>query len=174
VLTLIQTGKSPLVPVVLLDAPGGKFWQGALDFIHHQLEENRYLLPTDMKLVSLVYSAEEAVEQINQFYGNFHSSRWLKHQFVVRMNHKLSDQALEHMQEAFADLCLSDHFHQHAYSGEEHDEAQFSHLARLAFNFNARDHGRLRELVDYINLPENWADSKPQAQQRTREPSKVT
>jgi hypothetical protein len=78
------------------------------------------------------------------------------------------------MQKAFADLCLSDHFHQHAYSGEEHDEPQFSHLARLAFTFNARDHGRLRELVDYINLPENWAQSKPQAQQRTREPSKVT
>ena len=174
VLTLIQTGKSPLVPVILLDAPGGKFWQGALDFIHHQLEENRYILPTDMKLVSLVYSVEEAVEQINQFYSNFHSSRWLKHQFVIRMNHKLSDQALEHMQEAFADLCLSDHFHQHAYSGEEHDEPQFSHLARLAFTFNARDHGRLRELVDYINLPENLAQSQPQAQQRSREPSKVT
>jgi uncharacterized protein (TIGR00730 family) len=174
VLTLIQTGKSPLVPVVLLDAPGGKFWQGALDFIHHQLEENRYILPTDMKLLSLVYSAEEAVDLINQFYSNFHSSRWLKHQFVIRMNHKLSDRALEHIQEAFADLCLSDHFHQHAYSGEEHDEPQFSHLARLSFTFNARDHGRLRELVDYINLPENWTQSKPQAQQRTREPSKVT
>ena len=46
VLTLIQTGKSPLVPVVLLDAPGGGFWQGALDFIRSQLEANRYILPT--------------------------------------------------------------------------------------------------------------------------------
>lgn len=173
VLTLIQTGKSPLVPVVLLDAPGGTFWQGALDFIRQQLEENRYILPTDLKLMRLVYNVEEAVEQINQFYGNFHSSRWLKRQFVIRMNHKLSDQALDHMQEAFADLCLSDQFHQHAYAGEEHDEAQFSHLTRLAFAFNARNHGRLRELVDYINLPENWAQSKPQTAQRTREPSKV-
>jgi hypothetical protein len=90
------------------------------------------------------------------------------------MNHKLSDQALEHMQEAFADLCLSDHFHQHAYSGEEHDEPQFSHLARLAFTFNARDHGRLRELVDYINLPENLAQSQPPAQPRSRQPSRFT
>ena len=174
VLTLIQTGKSPLVPVVLLDAPGGSFWQGALDFIHNQLEANRYILPSDMKLIRLVYSAEEAVEEINQFYRNFHSSRWLKHQFVIRMNHKLSEQALEHMQKTFADLCLSDHFHQHAYSGEEHDEAQFSHLTRLAFTFNARDHGRLRELVDFINLPENWAKAQAKTQQRAREPIKVT
>ncbi|GGK16493.1 hypothetical protein SAMN04490189_1217 [Pseudomonas koreensis] len=173
VLTLIQTGKSPLVPVVLLDAPGGTFWQGALDFIRQQLADNRYILPTDLKLMRLVYSVDEAVEQINQFYSNFHSSRWLKRQFVIRMNHKLSDQALAHMQEAFADLCLSDQFHQHAYSGEEYDEAQYSHLVRLAFAFNARNHGRLRELVDYINLPENWADTRPPTPQRAREPSKV-
>ncbi|UZM14116.1 TIGR00730 family Rossman fold protein [Pseudomonas kielensis] len=174
VLTLIQTGKSPLVPVVLLDAPGGKFWESALEFIRNQLEANRYILPNDLKLVRLVDNAEEAVAQINQFYSNFHSSRWLKNQFVIRMNHALNEQALAHLQVAFADLCLSDHFHQHAYSGEEHDDAQFSHLARLAFTFNARDHGRLRELVDYLNLPENWATSQPATPQRQREPSKVT
>src|SRR3990167_1001532 len=166
VLTLIQTGKSPLVPVVLLDAPGGGFWQGALDFIRSQLEANRYILPTDLKLVRLVYSAEEAVEQINQFYGNFHSSRWLKREFVVRMNHPLSERALAHMQQAFASLRLSGEFQQLAYTGEDHDEPRFSHLTRLVFNFNGRDQGRLRELVDYINLPENWAQAKGKAQQR--------
>ncbi|QHC99880.1 Rossman fold protein, TIGR00730 family [Pseudomonas sp. S04] len=174
VLTLIQTGKSPLVPVVLLDAPDGKFWESALEFIRNQLEANRYILPNDLKLVRLVDNAEEAVAQINQFYSNFHSSRWLKNQFVIRMNHALTEQALAHLQVAFADLCLSDHFHQHAYSGEEHDEAQFSHLARLAFTFNARDHGRLRELVDYLNLPENWVTSQPATAQRQRDPIKVT
>jgi uncharacterized protein (TIGR00730 family) len=174
VLTLIQTGKSPLVPVVLLDAPGGQFWQGALDFIQNQLEANHYILPADMKLVRLVHSTEEAVAEINQFYSNFHSSRWLKHQFVIRMNHTLSEQALQHMQAAFADLCLSDHFHQHAYSGEEQDDVQFSHLARLSFTFNARNNGRLRELIDFINLPENWAKTQTRAQQPAREPINAT
>lgn len=128
-----------------------------MDFIREQLEENRYILPTDMKLMRLVHNAEDAVEEINQFYRNFHSSRWLKHQFVIRMHHPLNEQALQRMQADFADLCLNDCFHQHAYSGEEPEEAPFSHLTRLAFTFNARDHGRLRELVDYINLSENWA-----------------
>jgi len=58
VLTLIQTGKSPLVPIVLLDTPGGSFWQEALNFIKNQLEANHYILPSDMKLLRLVYSAE--------------------------------------------------------------------------------------------------------------------
>ncbi|MPR04404.1 TIGR00730 family Rossman fold protein [Pseudomonas sp. MAFF 212408] len=166
VLTLIQTGKSPLVPVVLLDAPGGGFWQGALDFIRSQLEANRYILPTDLKLVRLVYSAEEAVDEINRFYANFHSTRWLKREFVVRMNHPLSDRALAHLQNEFASLRLKGEFQQLAYTGEEHDEPKFGHLTRLVFNFNGRDQGRLRELVDYINLPENWAQAEGKAQQR--------
>ncbi|MCK9745795.1 MULTISPECIES: LOG family protein [Pseudomonas syringae group] len=159
VLTLIQTGKSPLVPVVLLDTPGGSFWQGALDFIKHQLQDNHYILPADMKLMRLVYSADEAVEEINRFYANFHSSRWLKNKFVIRMHHALNEQALEHMQDTFADLCINENFHQHSYQGEEHDEAQFSHLTRLAFTFTGRNQGRLRELVDYINQQENWEDA---------------
>src|SRR5476651_898669 len=170
VLTLIQTGKSPLVPIVLLDAPGGSFWQEALNFIGNQLEANHYILPTDLKLLRLVYTADEAVEEINQFYANFHSTRWLKRQFVIRMHHPLSERALEQVQGEFADLCLSGEFQQTAYIGEEHDEAQFSHLTRLAFTFNGRDHGRLRELVDYINLPENWVNASAQPQPRKLEP----
>jgi uncharacterized protein (TIGR00730 family) len=170
VLTLIQTGKSPLVPVVLLDVPGGRFWQGALDFFQSQLQDNHYILPADMKLMRLAYSSEEAVEEIHRFYSNFHSTRWLKNQFVIRMHHPLNDNALAHIQEAFADLRLSDYFHQHAYQGEEHDEAQFSHLSRLAFAFNGRSNGRLRELVDYINLPENWVEGSQQTQPESREP----
>ncbi len=177
VLTLIQTGKSPLVPVILLDAPGGSFWQDALDFIRKQLEGNHYILPSDMKLLTLVHSADEAVSQINQFYGNYHSSRWLKKLFVIRMHHSLTEPALAHLDEAFKDLCLSGGFHQHAYNGEEQDEPQFSHLTRLAFTFNARDQGRLRELVDFINLQENWVAAQPQPltqPARSREPLKLT
>ncbi|PWB34631.1 cytochrome D ubiquinol oxidase subunit II [Pseudomonas sp. SDI] len=177
VLTLIQTGKSPLVPVVLLDAPGGTFWQDALNFITRQLEENRYILPSDMKLLRLVYNADEAVAEINQFYSNYHSSRWLKNQFVIRLQHPLSEAALLDLQDGFADLRLSGNFHQHRYTGAEQDEARFSHLHRLAFAFNGRDQGRLRELVDFINLPENWARPHlhpSQATQRAREAIKLS
>ena len=163
VLTLIQTGKSPLVPVVLLDAPGGSFWQDALDFIRKQLEANRYILPSDLKLLRLVYSADEAVDEINRFYANFHSSRWLKNLFVIRLHHPLSADALGQAQAQFADLCLSGGFHQQVPTDEGHDEPQFSHLTRLAFTFNGRHHGRLRELIDYLNTPQHW--DKPTARQ---------
>jgi uncharacterized protein (TIGR00730 family) len=173
VLTLIQTGKSPLVPIVLLDAPAGTFWEGALSFIRNELEANRYILPSDMNLLKLVYSADEAVAEINQFYSNFHSSRWLKNTFVIRMHHALSEQALAQVQETFADLRLSDDFHQHSYQ-EEHDEAQFSHLTRLAFKFTGRNHGRLRALVNFINQSEHWVKPMQGTKTAGREPLQAT
>ncbi len=156
VLTLVQTGKSPLVPIVLLDQPGGRYWEHALEFMQEQLLENHYILPADMRLMRLVHSAEDAVKEIAQFYRNFHSSRWLKGTFVIRLNHALNEAALAHLHEHFASLCLSGGFQQQAYSEQEQDEPEFRNLTRLAFVFNGRDQGRLRELLDYINLPENW------------------
>ncbi|WAJ36253.1 LOG family protein [Pseudomonas sp. GOM7] len=157
VLTLIQTGKSPLVPVILLDQPGGSYWKDALGFIRRQLEGNGYILPTDLNLLHLVYSPEEAVDEIARFYRNFHSSRWLKDRFVIRLNHPLSEAALERLNSDFARLCKSGGFSQQQQCEQEHDEPELRHLTRLAFAFNGRDYGRLRALLDLVNEPQNWA-----------------
>jgi uncharacterized protein (TIGR00730 family) len=159
VLTLIQTGKSPLVPIVLLDAPGGTFWEEALTFTRNQLEANHYILPSDLNLMRLVYDAEEAVAEINGFYANFHSTRWLKEIFIIRMHRALKVQALAHIQLAFADLNLGGPFEQHTIAPERSDEPDLCHLARLAFTFSGRNQGRLRALVDFINQPEHWAEN---------------
>ena len=160
VLTLIQTGKSPLVPVVLLDQPGGSYWKDALGFIRRQLEGNGYILPTDLNLLHLVHSAEEAVDEIARFYRNFHSSRWLKDRFVIRLNHPLSDAALAQLHDSFAGLYKEGGFVQQPYCEQERDEPELCHLTRLAFAFNGRDYGRLRALLDFVNEPANWA-SRP-------------
>ena len=170
VLTLMQTGKTPLVPVVLLDMPGGTFWQSALDFIHNQLQANQYILPNDLKLMRLVHSAEDAVAEINQFYTNFHSTRWLNKNFVIRMKRPVSALALEQIQQSFADICLSEGFQQHGYDNQDHDDPKFSHLTRLSFAFSGRNQGRLRELVDFINLPHNWVTVEDNATTAVCEP----
>jgi uncharacterized protein (TIGR00730 family) len=157
VLTLIQTGKSPLVPVVLVDEPDGTYWQAALQFIQAQLERNHYILPSDTRLLRLVHSAAEAAAEISRFYSNFHSTRWLKDIFVLRMHHPLNSAALATLHTEFADLGSDSGFQQQAACAAETDEPELCGLPRLAFNFNGRDHGRLRQLVDFINLPHNWA-----------------
>jgi uncharacterized protein (TIGR00730 family) len=159
VLTLIQTGKSPLVPVVLLDQPGGNFWASALTFLQEQQLDNGYILPSDMRLMRLVHSAEEATEEIAQFYRNYHSSRWLKERYVIRLNHALNEAAMQQLNNEFRDLCTHSDFQQQAHCDSELDEPELCHMTRLAFAFNGRNNGRLRELLDLVNQPHNWAQS---------------
>ena len=159
VLTLIQTGKSPLVPVVLLDQPGGTFWTSALTFLQEQLQDNGYILPSDMRLMRLVHSAEEAAEEIAQFYRNYHSSRWLKERYVIRLNHALNETAMQQLNNEFHDLCTHGDFQQQARCDSEQDEPELCHMTRLAFAFNGRNHGRLRELLDLVNQSHNWAEN---------------
>ncbi|MEH6564695.1 MAG: LOG family protein [Halopseudomonas sp.] len=158
VLTLIQTGKSPLVPVVLLDEPGGRYWESLLNFFREQLQSAGYIRATDFHLLRLAKSSEAAMQEILDFYRNFHSARWLGQDYLLRLNQPLHQQALQQLQTRFADVCRDGGFiQQEGDRGDEMQEpdAEFSHLPRLRFRFNGRDHGTLRTLVDFINQPEN-------------------
>lgn len=156
VITLIQTGKSPLVPVILLDEPSGTFWQGLLDYIRQNLDSNGYILSSDMNLMRLVHDAESAAQEIDRFYANYHSSRWLKGQFVVRMRHPLSEAALAYLNLQFSDLCKQGDIQQQQNGDELVDGPELCKLPRLLFTFSGRNAGRLRELLDVINKPEHW------------------
>lgn len=157
VLTLIQTGKSPLVPVVLMEEEGGTYWSSTLEFMQKELVENGYILPEDLDLMRLVYSPEEASAEIANFYSNYHSTRWYKGRFVIRMQHQLKDEAVAYINEKFAGICTKGDIKQVPYCEETHKEPEFCKLYRLELLFNARDFGLLRHLVNYINQPENWS-----------------
>ena len=101
VLTLMQTGKSPLVPVVLLDQEGGTYWDRALEFMRDELVDKNYILPSDLRLMRQVRTPTEAGEEIARFYRNFHSSRWFRNTFVVRMNYPLNEGAMDTLHKEF-------------------------------------------------------------------------
>lgn len=159
VLTLIQTGKSPLVPVVLLEINGGNYWEKTLQFMQSEMVDNGYILPEDMGLVRLVHTPEEAVQEITHFYCNYHSTRWYRGRFVIRIRHELTDEAMATLNQKFASLCsknCKEGIRQVPYCEKTHREPEFCKLFRLEFSFNARDFGRLRQMVDFINQQENW------------------
>src|SRR5438105_11682968 len=60
VLTLIQTGKSHLFPVVMLDAPGGDYWRQWQRYIEDVLLARRMIAPEDMALFKVTDSVDEA------------------------------------------------------------------------------------------------------------------
>lgn len=156
VLTLIQTGKTPLIPVIMLETPDSDYWKDAICYFEKHLKNEQYIVPTDMKLMKLIHTPEEATQEILQFYKNYNSSRWFKETFALRMNHCLTNEALSYISENFQDITDSP-FVQQAYN-EEFKEDDFKHLTYLLFSFTGKLHGRLRELIDYINLPQNWSN----------------
>ncbi|MCB1032188.1 MAG: LOG family protein, partial [Acidimicrobiales bacterium] len=76
VLTLLQTGKQTMLPVVLLDAPDGDYWQHFGEFIQHTLLADGMISPEDESLYRIVDSVDAAVDEILDFYRVYHSMRY--------------------------------------------------------------------------------------------------
>ena len=155
VLTLVQTGKSPMVPIILLEQPGGQYWQAFTQFVRSQLADSAYIHPDDINLLTPCNSPAEAMQVVLNFYSNYHSSRRVGEQFMLRLNRPLNEQALAQLDTRFGHICVSGGFVQQGMCEQEHDEPELGTLTRLCFDFNERDRGSLRALIDFVNQPEN-------------------
>jgi uncharacterized protein (TIGR00730 family) len=150
-LTLMQTGKSQLMPLVLIDRPGGTYWKTWDRNIREHLLRDQLISPEDLGLYQITDDTDEAVKIITRFYRNFHSSRFVKDLFVIRLKHAPSDSALEAMNEDFADIIIGQPIQRVEPTPEETADEDHLELPRIGFGFNRRDYGRLRQLIDVIN-----------------------
>jgi uncharacterized protein (TIGR00730 family) len=159
-LTLTQTGKSPPVPVVLVDKPGGTYWQEWDAYIHKQLIEKELISPEDDQLYTITDDLNTACNTIADFYRVYHSSRYVGDRLVMRLNQDLNDEQIEALNQSFADIVLSGRIEKSALLPEEmnHQQPQpqqvldaTEKLPRLVFKFNQRDFGRLYALISAIN-----------------------
>lgn len=151
VLTLLQTGKRDLVPVVFLDQPGGDFWSMWQDFVIKQLLDKGMIAKEDLSLYKLTDSVEEAVAEILQFYRVYHSMRYVRNKLVVRLKKAPSETLLRQINEEFPDVLLDGEFTVRGPLSEERDEPALADLSRLVMRFNRRNLGRLRQLIDCLN-----------------------
>ncbi|MFO0800011.1 MAG: TIGR00730 family Rossman fold protein [Gemmataceae bacterium] len=150
-LTLIQTGKSHLFPVVMVDEPGGTYWAAWDRFIREQLLDRGYISPADSSLYKITDSVDEAVAEVTRFYRVYHSMRYVRGHLVLRLQQELSDEVLGGVRRDFGDILAGGGFEQVAALPEEANEPALAELPRLRFRFNRHKIGRLRELVDRIN-----------------------
>ena len=103
-LTLIQTGKSHIFPVVMIDHKEGRYWQRWQAFIEDDLLAEGYIGPADQSLYLVTDSVDEAVAEIDRFYRVYHSMRYVRHRLVLRLTKTLSEELMEKIREQFAGI----------------------------------------------------------------------
>jgi uncharacterized protein (TIGR00730 family) len=151
VLTLIQTGKSHLFPVVMVDEPGGDYWKEWHHYVERALLGRKLISPEDLHLYRITDSVEEAMAEILRFYRVYHSMRYVNGDLVLRLQHALPEAVLERVRNDFADILEGGTFEQTAALPEEANDVHLAALPRLRFRFDRRSLGRLRMLIDAIN-----------------------
>jgi uncharacterized protein (TIGR00730 family) len=151
-ITLMQTGKAPLQPIVFVDAPGGNFWRTFEKYLREHLLRDGLISDYDFHLFKFTDDLRAAEKEILTFYYNFHSYRIVDRQLVIRVQRAVPDGALKRLRDDFADIVGSpDDLKTCLALPEEANEPELAHLPRLCLTFNLRAYGRLRQLIDRLN-----------------------
>ena len=150
-ITLAQTGKSHLVPIILMDLPDGTYWRRWQDFLRDDVISRGYIVEREMKFFTILTSAEAAVKEITGFYRNFHSYRFVNSHLVIRLNHPPAPFLIDRLNREFADIWTDGEIRQTEPLPDEADDPDKLHLHRLLVRFNREDFFRLRAMIDVIN-----------------------
>ncbi len=149
-LTLIQTGKFGPAPLILVDRPGGDYWHDLHQFIEKQMLRRGLISVDDPSFYTMTDDLGVACNAIADFYRVYHSSRFVKDRFVVRLKLELSDEQVEQLNDEFKDMLVKGRIEKTvAFPEEFGDETE--ELPRLVFYFNQRRVGRLYQMIYTIN-----------------------
>ncbi len=154
VLTLMQTGKARIIPVVLVDKPGGTYWTTWMAFLADHLLKIGLVSKEDFYFFKIAENVDAAVEEITGFYRNYRSYRWVGPKLVIRVDKPLSETALVRLNGDFAAICVDGGIVQTSALAEELNEPELANLARVVLTPDRRNFGTLRKLIDAINLAE--------------------
>src|SRR5579871_4739627 len=150
VLTLVQTGKAQMFPIVMVDEPGGDYWLRWREYISEELLQRELISPADMSLFKVTTSVDEAVAEVLNFYRVYHSMRYVRGDLVLRIQRPLSEATIERLRGEFRDIIKAGTLEQTNALPEEANEPHLAKMPRLKFRFDRHRLGRLRQLVDAI------------------------
>jgi hypothetical protein len=152
-LTLIQTGKNPPIPLVLIDDDQGGYWENLFSFMRNTLLKRGLISGEDFGLFTLTRSPEEAVQVIDDFYRVYHSSRYIGQDLIIRTTKELSAAEVEILQNEFSEILSPGERIRTApvALAKEIDEPDLLLLPRLIVPFNHRNFGLLIAFIRRIN-----------------------
>jgi len=153
-LTLAQTGKSQLVPIILIDSPESSYWKEWEGFLRAGMLSRGYISEDELGFFKKFDSVDLAVREIKNFYRNYHSYRFVKENLVIRLNHPPAPGLIDALNREFSDILTQGPVRQTEPLPDESDDPDTLHLHRLLLHFNREDFARLRQMIDVINREE--------------------
>lgn len=150
-LTLQQTGKALPAPIVLLDVPGGSYWQHWERFVRDEVLARRLISADDVALFSITDDVQQAVDELVGFYRNYHSLRWVGDRLVLRLHAEPTAGEVEDLVARFGDLATDGAIERSGPLPPEESDGDHVDLPRLVLRFDIFRLGRLRTLIDALN-----------------------
>ena len=147
-LTLVQTGKSNIIPIVMIAGEGNDYWINWAKHVKADLLGNGMISEEDLSLFHVAESPQDGVDHIMQFYNMYHSSRYVRSDYVIRVNAKLTDESIDTLNDSFGDILREGKITQ---SGPLPAEKDHLELSRIIVPHSKRSYGRLRQLIDMVN-----------------------
>ena len=147
-LTLMQTGKANIIPIVLVEGVNGTYWKKWRLYVNDNLMEPHWISPEDSSFYYFAPTPRDAVEHIFKFYSRYHSSRYVNDSLVIRMLSPLTEKQVEKLNQQFASLVAEGKM---SLSGSLPEETDHLELPRLIFTHTRNHFGKLRQLIDAIN-----------------------
>lgn len=149
-LTLMQTGKTAIRPVVLLEPAGGDYWRQWTEFVQTTLVERGLCSPEDMALFEDAATIDDAIAAIERFYSNYDSARYVGERLVLRMRRAPSMPDLDRLNREFTDIVASGRIEKIPITAAEARDNDAPGMERLAL-LPRHNFGRIRQLIDAIN-----------------------
>ncbi|HWC28964.1 MAG TPA: TIGR00730 family Rossman fold protein [Dehalococcoidia bacterium] len=149
-LTLAQTGKSGIHPIVLLEPQGSTYWRDWLLFIRDNVLARGFIYESDLALLRVASTPEEAVEEIQRFYSNFHSARFVGERLVLRVKRAPTPEQLARLNLQFDNLTLRGEIEViEPLQPEVRDNDHLEYQRVALYPWHA--YGLIRQLIDELN-----------------------
>lgn len=150
-LTLVQTGKSDVHPIVLMEAPGTGYWGPIIDFMKEVQVRKGLISESDLALFFHTTDPEAAAHHIEHFYANYHSQRYHAGRLILRMRETPDPETLAALNLDFSDIIVEGAIEKIEATPAEVADDDALDCERLSFLFDRRHFGRLRQLIDRLN-----------------------
>ncbi|MDX8409440.1 MAG: LOG family protein [Mariprofundales bacterium] len=149
-LTLLQTGRNPPMPVIMLEAPGDDFWGPFLHSWIRRLTEDGLIGADDHRLLLHTDSVDAAVEHVRSFYSNYHSFRYVGRWVLLRILQPLSEHSLARLNAEFSDVLASGEIEQ-VYGWPKPDDEGTEAMPRLRLHLDRHRMCVLPQIIRRMN-----------------------